>query len=68
MSKRWMGFALLFLFFTVPAVHAAETAKPSSSSVGTVISQVLRVILSDVSAMIPPTGKEDDTPPPPGHP
>lgn len=65
MSKRWTGIALLSLFFSVPAVYAAETASSSASSA---FLQILREILSGVSAMIPPTGHEDDTPPPPGHP
>ena len=57
MSKRWMGFALLLVLVSGPAVHAADAA-PSGS-----IFQAIRQILDQISAMIPPTGHEDDQPP-----
>lgn len=57
MSKRWMGFALLCLLLSGPAVQAAESA-PSGS-----IFQAIRQILDQISAMIPPTGHEVEEPP-----
>jgi hypothetical protein len=62
MSKRWMGIALLFVLFSVPAAHAAE----SSSSAASSFFQFVRDWLNGISAMIPPTGSENSPPPPPG--
>lgn len=63
MSKRWMGVALLCVLLSGPAAHAAESA--SSGSIFEVIRQI---VLDQISAMIPPTGHEEDTPPTPGTP
>lgn len=54
MSKRWMGIFVLVALFSVPAAYAAGKDSPRS------FFEVVRDILTRVSAMIPPTGNEGD--------
>ncbi len=54
MSKRWMGIVVLVALFSVPAAYAGGSESSGS------FFEVIRDILSRVSAMIPPTGLEGD--------